>query len=78
MRELVEFMAKELVDHPEQVRVQQVRGRSNRAVIFKLYVADDDKGWVIGRKGRVANAMRSLLQVSGTINGRRRVMLDIV
>jgi uncharacterized protein len=76
MRELIEFMAKELVDHPEEVRVQQVRG--SRAAIFKLYVADDDKGWVIGRKGRVANAMRSLLQVSGSIEGRNRVMLDIV
>ncbi len=76
MRELIEFMARELVDHPEEVRVQQVRG--NRAIIFKLYVADDDKGWVIGRKGRVANAMRSLLQVSASINGRDRVMLDIV
>jgi uncharacterized protein len=76
MRELIEFMARELVDHPDDVRVQQVRG--NRATIFKLYVADDDKGWVIGRKGRVANAMRSLLQVAGSINGRNRVMLDIV
>ncbi|NLT74812.1 MAG: KH domain-containing protein [Chloroflexi bacterium] len=76
MRELVEYMAKELVDSPDEVRVQQVRG--NQAVIFKLYVAQDDKGWVIGRKGRVANAMRALLQVAGTIQGRRRVVLDIV
>ena len=76
MRELVEFMAKELVDSPDEVRVQQVRG--SQAVIFKLYVAQDDKGWVIGRKGRVANTMRALLQVAGTIQGRRRVVLDIV
>lgn len=76
MRELIEFMAKELVDHPEAVRVQQVRG--NRAYVFKLYVADDDKGWVIGRRGRVANAMRSLLQVSASLEGRNRVILDIV
>ncbi len=76
MRELVEFMAKELVDDPDAVRVQQVRG--NQAIILKLYVAQDDKGWVIGRKGRVANTMRSLLQVAGKIRGRRRVILDIV
>ncbi len=76
MRELVEYMAKELVDNPDEVRVQQVRG--NQAIIFKLYVAQDDKGWVIGRKGRVANTMRALLQVAGTIEGRRRVVLDIV
>ncbi|MFO7697244.1 MAG: KH domain-containing protein [Anaerolineae bacterium] len=76
MRELVEYMAKELVDNPDEVRVQQVRG--NQATIFKLYVAQSDKGWVIGRKGRVANTMRALLQVAGTIEGRRRVVLDIV
>jgi predicted RNA-binding protein YlqC (UPF0109 family) len=76
MRELVEYMAKELVDNPAEVRVQQVRG--NQAVILKLYVAQDDKGWVIGRKGRVANTMRTLLQVAGTIEGRHRVVLDIV
>lgn len=76
MRELIEYMAKELVDNPDEVRVQQVRG--NQATIFKLYVAQADKGWVIGRKGRVANAMRALLQVAGTIEGRRRVVLDIV
>ncbi len=76
MRELIEYMAKELVDNPDEVRVQQVRG--NQAIIFKLYVAQDDKGWVIGRKGRVANTMRALLQVAGTIEGRRRVVLDIV
>ncbi len=76
MRELVEYMAKELVDNPDEVRVQQVRG--NQAIIFKLYVAPEDKGWVIGRKGRVANTMRALLQVAGTIEGHRRVVLDIV
>jgi predicted RNA-binding protein YlqC (UPF0109 family) len=76
MRELIEFMAQELVDHPEAVRVQQIRG--NREIVFKLHVADDDKGWVIGRKGRVANAMRSLLQVSASLKGRNRVILDIV
>jgi len=76
MRELIEYMAKELVDNPDEVRVQQVRG--NQAIIFKLYVAQDDKGWVIGRKGRVANTMRALLQVAGTIEGRRRVVRDIV
>ena len=76
MRELVEYMANELVDHPDQVRVQQVRG--NQAVILKLYVAAEDKGWVIGRQGRVANAMRTLVQAAGTVEGRRRVVLDIV
>ncbi|MGI6367467.1 MAG: KH domain-containing protein [Anaerolineae bacterium] len=76
MRELVEYMARELVDNPDEVRVQQVRGQ--QATILKLYVAQEDKGWVIGRQGRVANTMRALLTAAGTIEGRRRVVLDIV
>lgn len=76
MQELIEFMAKELARNPEAVRVRQIRGK--RAMIFKLYVAEEDKGWIIGRNGRVVNAMRSLLQVSGTLNGRHHVILDVV
>ena len=49
MRELVEYVAKELVDHPEQVEVTQIRG--SQATVFRLKVAPDDKGWVIGKKG---------------------------
>ncbi len=68
MRDLVEYMAKALVDHPEDVRVTPIRGE--HATIFKLYVNLDDKGWVIGRRGRVANAMRTLLRVSASVQGR--------
>jgi predicted RNA-binding protein YlqC (UPF0109 family) len=75
MRELVEYIAKSLVDHPEDVDVSQIRG--SQATILKLRVAPDDKGWVIGRRGRVANAMRSLLRVSSGRTG-RRVILEIV
>lgn len=75
MRELVEYVAKALVDHPEEVEVSQIRG--SQATILKLRVAPDDKGWVIGRRGRVANAMRSLLRVSSGRTG-RRVILEIV
>ena len=76
MRELVEYIARSLVDDPEAVRVTQIRG--DRATIIKLDVAPDDKGWVIGRQGRVANAMRSLLRVSSSNSGRRRTILEIV
>jgi len=75
MRDLVEYIAKALVDHPEEVEVHQIR--SGQATILKLRVAPEDKGWVIGRRGRVANAMRSLLHVSVGTSG-RRVILDIV
>jgi predicted RNA-binding protein YlqC (UPF0109 family) len=74
MRDLVEYIAKSLVDHPEKVEVHQIRG--GQATILKLRVAPDDKGWVIGRRGRVANAMRSLLRVSTGTSG-RRVILEI-
>jgi hypothetical protein len=76
MRDLVEYMAKSLVDHPEEVRVTQIRG--SQATIFKLVVSPDDKGWVIGRHGRVANAMRTLLRVSASDQGKRRAILEIV
>lgn len=76
MQDLVEYMAKGLVDNPDEVRTKQVRGR--HAVIIKLRVAEEDKGWVIGKKGRVANAMRSLLYVAASLQGKKRAILDIV
>ncbi|NLX35763.1 MAG: KH domain-containing protein [Chloroflexi bacterium] len=76
MRELVEFVARELVDHPEEVQVTQTRG--NQVTVIQLAVAPDDKGWVIGKRGRVANAMRSLLRVAAMSKGRRRAVLEIL
>ena len=76
MKELVEFIAKELVDNPDDVRVNEVR--SSRATVIKLHVHPDDKGWVIGRKGRVANATRSLLRVAATNENRSHAILEIV
>lgn len=74
MKELVEYIAKSLVDDPSQVQVTEIR-RSGM-VTLKLQVAQEDKGRVIGRNGRVANAMRSLLRVVGAREG-MRVNLDI-
>jgi uncharacterized protein len=76
MKELVEFIARELVDNPDDVRVNEVR--SSRATVIKLYVHPDDKGWVIGRKGRVANATRSLLRVAAANENRSHAILEIV
>lgn len=76
MRGLVEYIAQSLVDNPNQVKVTQSRGVD--ATIIKLYVDPNDKGWVIGRHGRVANAMRTLLRVAASTAGRRRVILEIV
>jgi predicted RNA-binding protein YlqC (UPF0109 family) len=75
MKELIEYIAKSLVDDPSQVDVTEFqRGGS---VILKLQVAQEDKGRVIGRNGRVANAMRSLLKVLAARQG-KRANLDIV
>ena len=76
MRDLIEYIAKSLVDNPAAVEVTQVRGA--QTVIVKLRVADEDKGWVIGRRGRVANAMRTLLRVAAATKGGRHAVLEIV
>ena len=61
MQELVEYIARSLVDDPSQVRVTEVEGAS--MIVYELRVAPEDMGRVIGKKGRVANAMRTLLRV---------------
>jgi predicted RNA-binding protein YlqC (UPF0109 family) len=75
LKELVEYVAKELVDHPDQVRVEEVGGA--RSIIFELHVAPSDMGRVIGKNGRVANALRSLLRVASAEAGKRAI-LEIV
>ena len=69
MRKLVEYIAQSLVDEPSAVQVREVRNDRN-ALILELHVAPDDFGKVIGRQGRVAKAMRSLLRAGGTREGR--------
>lgn len=74
MKELVVYIAKNLVDNPDAVEVQEdARGRQ---VYLHLSVAPDDTGRVIGRGGRVVNAMRSLLRVAAIKQG-QRVQLEI-
>jgi predicted RNA-binding protein YlqC (UPF0109 family) len=73
-RELIEHIARNLVNDPASVRVKQRRAGS--ATVLELHVAPDDMGRVIGKNGRVANAMRSLLRV---VNSHKsgRVILEI-
>lgn len=75
MSELVLYIAQALVDVPDQVRVTE--RRHDHTVILQLQVAPEDMGKVIGRQGRVAQAIRSLLKVAGT-RERRRILLEIV
>ncbi len=75
MKMLVEYIAKALVDHPEDVQVSVVEG--GRTKVFELRVHPDDMGQVIGKHGRTAKSMRTLLNAAATKDN-IRVVLEIV
>jgi len=75
MKPLTEYIAKSLVDHPDEVAVDEIR-HGNR-VTLELSVAKDDMGRVIGKGGRVVNAIRTLLRVAADREG-CQVTLDVV
>lgn len=68
-KELVEFMVKSLVDEPDEVMVHVVEGE--KSVVLELHVSKDDIGKVIGKQGRIAKAIRTILSASATKDGRR-------
>lgn len=72
MKELVEKMAKALVDRPEEVNVAEVDGE--KTTVFELRVAPSDLGKVIGKQGRTARAMRTILNASSTKLNKRSVL----
>ena len=75
MRELISYIAQALVDHPEEVRVTEVEG--NQTSVLELKVAKEDLGKVIGKQGRTARAMRTILSAaSGKL--RKRTVLEII
>jgi predicted RNA-binding protein YlqC (UPF0109 family) len=73
--ELLEYLARQLVDEPDAVRVESVE--ENGTLLLRLHVAEDDLGKVIGRQGRIARALRTVVRAGGT-RDRRRVQLQIV
>ena len=75
MRELVEFMAKALVDNPQHVEITEIAGRDT--LVIELKVAKEDIGKIIGKKGRNAQAMRTLLNAA-SVKLRKRVVLEII
>ena len=75
MRELVEFLARALVADPDAVRVSELE--ENGSTVLEVRVADDDLGRVIGRSGRVANALRTVAKAAAT-HEERRVLVEIV
>ena len=75
MAEIVEYLARRLVDEPSAVRVEQVE--RDDATVLQLWVAPDDVGKVIGRQGRIARALRTVVRASAA-RDERRVMLEIM
>ena len=74
MAELLAYLARELVDEPDAVRVDSVE--RDDAIVLRLYVAPDDVGKVIGRAGRIARALRAVVRASA-VREDRRVLLEI-
>ena len=75
MKKLIEYIARSLVENPMEVNVSEVK--TGTTVNLELSVAKEDMGRVIGKKGRVANAMRRLLRVAAAQQG-KRANLDII
>jgi uncharacterized protein len=75
MKELIEAIAKALVDNPDQVRVRAIEGE--QIIVFELRVDPSDLGKVIGRQGRIAESIRCILGVAG-MKVRKRIRLEIL
>lgn len=69
MKELLEFLARSLVDRPDQVRVEEAE--SSNGVVLRLTVAKEDLGKVIGKQGRVARALRTVIKASAVREGKQ-------
>jgi len=75
MAELLEYLARQLVDEPDEGRVERVD--EGDTVVLRLHVAQEDLGKVIGRQGRIARALRTIVR-AGSAREQRRVQLEIV
>ena len=73
MKELLEYMVKELVDNPDEVNItEELEG--DKTIIFKLQVAENDLGKVIGKKGRTANALRVVMRAASAKRGKSSIV----
>ena len=70
MERLLEYLAKQLVDHPDQVRVERSE-REDGEILLELHVAEEDRGKVIGKGGRIARSLRTVVKASAVRSGRR-------
>jgi len=76
MKELLEYIAKALVENPDEVEVIQEEEEEGK-IVLKLKVADEDKGRIIGKRGRIAESIRAILRVKA-VKTDKHVFLDIV
>ena len=77
MKELVEIIAKALVDSPDEVVVTQ-REEDDGTIVIELHVAKDDMGKVIGKKGRIAKSIRTVVKTAALKQNLKTVVVDIV
>ena len=75
LKELIEYIAKALVDNPDQVRVSEIEGE--KTSVIELNVSKEDLGKVIGKQGRTARAMRTILSAAST-KVKKRAVLEII
>lgn len=75
LKELIDYIARALVDNPDQVKVTEIEGE--RTSVIELSVAKDDLGKVIGKQGRTARAMRTILSAAST-KAKKRAVLEII
>ena len=76
MEALIEYVAKSLVDDPTQVRVR--KRETGNSIVLELHVAPQDTGRIIGKSGRVANALRALLRTAESDHKSKRIILKII
>ncbi|MCD6441387.1 MAG: KH domain-containing protein [Candidatus Marinimicrobia bacterium] len=76
MKDFVEYIVKKLVDNPDEVKVTQID--SEKTIIMELQVKEGDLGKVIGKKGRTAKALRTILTAVAAKQGQKRAILEII
>lgn len=76
MKDFIEYIVKKLVDHPDEVKVTQID--SEKTIIMELQVKEGDLGKVIGKKGRTAKALRTILTAAAAKQGQKRAILEII